>query len=150
MDIDRLSTENLSQLCISSELIILNSYSLTTFNLIEKEITSYPAKKELSDEAETEYSINSSSYNQNKLTDSNIISQTLTIPISENNTKISIIHKNTNKTKEDLSNNLDQLMKDIEIGKVYEIEGDDYEVKISPINFKDYEGSSTYINFLEC
>ena len=51
-------------------------------------------------------------------------------PISKNNTIISIIQRNTNKTKEDLSNNLDQLMEDVEIGKVYEIQGDDYEVRM--------------------
>ena len=67
----------------------------------------------------------------------------------ESNNNI-IIKKKLNKSKEDLVNNLDDLMQDIEIGKVYEIKANDYEVKISPINFKDYEDSSTYINFLNC
>ena len=62
-----------------------------------------------------------------------------------------VITKRTiNKSKEDLVKNLDELMKDVELGKVYEMKADDYEVKISPINFNDYEGSSTYINFKEC
>ena len=104
----------------------------------------------MSDQVGTEHSINSSHNNQNNPNDSDILSQILTIPISQNNSEISIIKKNTNKTKEDLSNNLDQLMNDVKIGSVYEIQGKDYEVKISPINFKDFEGSSTYINFLEC
>ena len=46
-------------------------------------------------------------------------------------------------SKEDLVNNLDELMKEVELGKVYEMKADDYEVKISPINFNDYEVSST-------
>ena len=71
---------------------------------------------------------------------------------SENNidNSNSIIKKTINKSTEDLVNNLDDLMKDIELGKVYEMKADDYEVKISPINFNEYEDSSTYINFKEC
>ena len=51
--------------------------------------------------------------------------------ISENNidNSNSIIKKTINKSKEDLVNNLDDLMKDIELGKVYEMKADDYESK---------------------
>jgi hypothetical protein len=61
-----------------------------------------------------------------------------------------ITKKTINKSKEDLVKNLDELMKDVELGKVYEMKADDYEVKISPINFNDYKSNSTYINFKEC
>ena len=63
-----------------------------------------------------------------------------------------IINKQTiNITKEELVDNLDNFMKNVEIGKVYLIEANDYEVKISPINFNKYDViSSTYINFLDC
>ena len=135
MNIGQLSTENFSQLCTSSELIVLNSYSLTTSNPIDTEITNYSTQEDLSQALTLHTSYNA-----------------LTNIIEPNNNKIlnPIIKKNTHKTKEDISYNLDNLIKDVEVGKIYEIKGDDYGVKISPINFKDYEGSSTYINFLEC
>ena len=55
-----------------------------------------------------------------------------------------------NKTKEELLNNLDEVMKDYEICKIYEIFGNDYNVKISPINSMMYKNISTYINFSNC
>ena len=69
---------------------------------------------------------------------------------TEKSSKITIIEKTTNKTKEEISNNLDELIKDADIGKVYDIKGNDFEIKISPINFNEYKYSSTHINFLEC
>ena len=87
-----------------------------------------------------------------EITDDIVINLSSDINIQNNNKNqdITVIKKRTTKTKEELTNNLDKLIKDVEIGKVYEIEGEEYEVKISPINFKENEGSSTYINFLEC
>ena len=41
-------------------------------------------------------------------------------------------------------------MKNCDVDKIYEIFGDDYKVKISPINIKDYKGIPTYIDFLSC
>ena len=41
-------------------------------------------------------------------------------------------------------------MKDYNIGKIYEIFGDDYNIKISPINTNSYKDISTYIDFLNC
>ena len=67
-----------------------------------------------------------------------------------NYNNIVLIKKTTNKTKEEFANNLNELIEEVEIGKVYEIQANDYEVKVSPINFKNFDGSSTYINFLEC
>ena len=54
-----------------------------------------------------------------------------------------------NKTKEELEESIDDLMKNIEKGKRYEITGNDYNVTITPINdinsFK-----STFVNFEKC
>ena len=58
-----------------------------------------------------------------------------------------VIKGKINKTKEELQENLNELMKIIEIGKKYEINGDDYNVTITPINdtFK-----STYVDLTIC
>ena len=48
-----------------------------------------------------------------------------------------IIKGKTNKTKEDIQNNLDNIIKIIEIGNKYEINGDDYNILISPVNAID-------------
>ena len=69
---------------------------------------------------------------------------------TEKSSKITIIEKLTNKTKEEISNNLDEIIRDVDIGKVYDLKGIDFEIKINPINFNEYKYSSTYINFLEC
>ena len=155
-DFDQIYVATLSEICTSSELIILNSYSTITSFPIESTTINFPSE-ELSNSYSNKLQSDNIKYSVSNIYD-NYLSfpqETLLIPISQNaldiiNPKNEIIKKISDKTKEDLSNNLDQLMKDVEIGKVYEIQGDDYEVKISPINFNDYEGSSTYINFLEC
>ena len=41
-------------------------------------------------------------------------------------------------------------MDNYDIGKIYEIFGSDYTIKISPINTQLYENISTYINFSNC
>ena len=45
-----------------------------------------------------------------------------------------IIKGKIDKTKEELENNIDQIMDEIEIGKKYEITGNDYNLTITPIN----------------
>ena len=59
-----------------------------------------------------------------------------------------IMKAKTNMTKETIVKNLDKLLEDIEIGKIYKIEGEDYNIKISPINNQTNQG--TYIDFSEC
>ena len=44
------------------------------------------------------------------------------------------IQETINKTKEELLNNLDEVLEDYDISKIYEILGNDYNIKISPIN----------------
>ena len=58
-----------------------------------------------------------------------------------------IIKGKTNKTKEEI--NLDSLIDSIEIGKKYEIDGDDYNIRISPVNLID-SFNSTYVEFSIC
>ena len=61
-----------------------------------------------------------------------------------------IIQEKSNKTKEEIIGNLNEVMKDYDIGKVYEIFGDEYNIKISPINTNSYKNISTYIDFSNC
>ena len=68
-----------------------------------------------------------------------------------NNTKESnIIQKKISKSKEQIKDNINEIMENYETGKIYEIFGDDYNVKISPINNNNYKNISTYIDFLYC
>jgi len=52
-------------------------------------------------------------------------------------------------TKEEFQNNLDNFMNNIEIGKIYKINGDDYNVTITPINIRD-SYNSTYVDLSVC
>ena len=54
-----------------------------------------------------------------------------------------------NDTKEEFQDNLDIFMNNIEIGKIYIINGDDYNVTITPINIRD-SNISTYIDLSVC
>ena len=72
-----------------------------------------------------------------------------TSSISDENELI-IIQKISNKTKEEIINNLGEVIDECALGKIYEIFGNDYEIKISPINIKKYKNISTYIEFLSC
>ena len=56
----------------------------------------------------------------------------------------------SDKKKEDIINNLEDFMKDYEKGRIYEIFGSDYTIKISPINTKKYSNISSYIDFSNC
>ena len=54
-----------------------------------------------------------------------------------------------NLTKEELFNDLPLLIKKIKIGESYKIEGDDYNMKISPTNVT-HLSSTTHVNFKKC
>ena len=58
-----------------------------------------------------------------------------------------IIKGKTNQSKEDI--NLDKVINSIEIGKKYEINGNDYNIRISPVNLIDTFNSS-YVEFSIC
>ena len=80
-----------------------------------------------------------------------IISYSSTITKLElSNNELVIIQKKSTQTKEEIINNLDNIMEGYDIGKIYEIFGNDYNIKISPINIKDHDDISTYIDFSNC
>ena len=60
-----------------------------------------------------------------------------------------IIKGNINKNKEELEDSLDDIMKEIIIGKKYEINGNDYNITITPINDLDLF-KSTFVDFSSC
>jgi hypothetical protein len=70
--------------------------------------------------------------------------------IKQKQIELTIVQEQSNKTKEEIINNLDNAMKDYDLNKIYEIFGDDYKIKISPINSKQYNNISTYIDFSNC
>ena len=55
----------------------------------------------------------------------------------------------TNKTKEELDNNLNEFIQIIEIGKKYEINGNNYNIAITPINNKD-SFKSAFVDLSSC
>ena len=57
--------------------------------------------------------------------------------------------KITNKTKDEIKDNLGNIIDDIEVGKKYKIDGDDYNIIISPIKMTN-TFKSTYIEFSLC
>ena len=75
---------------------------------------------------------------------------TTTLNSIDKNMTIITIKETQNKTKEDLLNNIDEMMKNYTFDKIYEIFGNDYNIKISPINSREYQNISTYINFANC
>ena len=56
----------------------------------------------------------------------------------------------TNKTLEVVVNNLNRLIKEVNLSKIYDIKSDEYEMRISPLDIRYFNDNSTYINFLEC
>ena len=64
--------------------------------------------------------------------------------------KIEIIQENCDKSMEDIINNLSDFMKNYDDDKIYEIFGDNYKVKISPLNERTYKDISTFIDMKNC
>ena len=57
--------------------------------------------------------------------------------ININKKEVIIIQQNSQKTKEEIKKNLKNIVKNCDVDKIYEIFGDDYKVKISPINYSN-------------
>ena len=80
--------------------------------------------------------------------------QLFNLPNSTSNTlnitcEQDICYGKTNKTKDEIGNNLNEIMENINIGKRYLIFGNEYNISISPINkLKSFQ--STYVNFSLC
>ena len=60
-----------------------------------------------------------------------------------------ILKGKINKTKEEIENNINDIIEQIEIGKKYEINGDDYNILISPVEDID-TFQSTHVEFSIC
>ena len=61
-----------------------------------------------------------------------------------------IIEETSPKTKEEIKENMKEIIDKHDIGKIYEIYGYDYNVKISPINMNEHKNIFTYIDFSTC
>ena len=61
-----------------------------------------------------------------------------------------VMEEKTNKTKGDIISNIEDALEDYDIGQTYEIFGDDFNIKVSPINSKIHGNISTYIDFSNC
>ena len=61
-----------------------------------------------------------------------------------------IIQMYSDKTLEEIIENIDGVMGEYDIGKIYEVFGNNYNVKINPINLNIYKNISTYIDFSTC
>ena len=72
------------------------------------------------------------------------------IDFSSNFEYINIIQEITDKKLNDIINNIDNALEDYDVGQTYEIFGEEYSIKISPINSKIHGNISTYINFSNC
>ena len=73
--------------------------------------------------------------------------QTIIIKFYEENNET--IKGNISLKKDELEGNIEEIIDKIEIGKKYEIKGEDFEIKIQPIN-TDLGSNKTNINFSEC
>jgi len=86
---------------------------------------------------------------------SNFISSTLSSNFNKYENKIiinceqDICIGKINETKEEIGNNLDEIMKNISIGTKYLIYGNDYNISIFPINDSD-SFQSTFVDFSLC
>ena len=56
----------------------------------------------------------------------------------------------TNKTLDLFINNLEKLIEEVNREEIYEITADHFKIKISPINNKEFDTDTSFINFLEC
>ena len=70
-------------------------------------------------------------------------------PINNYDFENKIIKNETKQKKEEIVQNLNEIMTSIEIGKIYEIIGKDFTVLIKPTN-SSYLESTTHINFIQC
>ena len=61
-----------------------------------------------------------------------------------------VLQGKTNKTKDDIINNINNALEGYEVGQTLELFGDDFNVKVSPINSKTHGNISTYIDFSDC
>ena len=135
----------------------LFNYSDTINNVSDDSISDTPNKMEDFNTINNDNTNSKSEYinilDNSEITknNSNVNSNTLINSFPEINfTKIDNIYMaELNITKNELVNNIEDIMKQIEIGKNYKIEGKDYDIIISPFN--TYQSlNTTYVDLGEC
>ena len=84
----------------------------------------------------------------NEMTEINTINEKTEINESEKATIKNQIE--TNKKLDFVVKNLDKLVEEVKNGDIYEVKGEDYLVKVCPINHNQFDNSMTNINFLQC
>ena len=132
-------------------------FNLTLFsNLFNSILSSSMIKEQISFPSSYIFTSILNSSKNSILSSSLLISSTqlFTLPHSTSikldiNCEQDICYGKANKNKEEIENNLDEIMKNIDIGQKYLIYGNDYNISISPINeLKSFQ--STYVNFSLC
>ena len=78
---------------------------------------------------------------------SNIVNESQIIEFEDLNSEV--ITAKINVKKDDITQAIPDIINSIEIGKKYEIKGEDYDIKIHPIN-ENLGENTTFVNFLEC
>ena len=155
-----------SVLSFSSSSEITNSNPISSSSEITNSDTQYSELSFSSSEITNSNSIFSSSsemtnsnnkdlellFSSSEIINSNIMSSNISFDIFKDidfyYEEDRIIGK-TNKTKEEMENNLDELIKIIELGKIYLIYGDNYNITVNPIkNLPEFQ--STYVNLSLC
>lgn len=80
---------------------------------------------------------------------SNFTNHTFSLQTNKS-TPFIIIQQNTSKTKEEIKKNIKNIIKNFDLNKLYEIFGQNFKLKISLINNKNYISIPTYVDFLSC
>ena len=143
----------------SSNLYILNSsYIYSSSSILMKSTSSFSSPKTISSHISSSF-ISSTFLTTKSFSSSQIgsfssnIQKTFTSIIISNSLNITnedkIIRNKTDIPKEEIGEKLDEIIKLIEIGKKYEISGDDFVIEIKPINSSSLK-NSTHINFNQC
>ena len=107
------------------------------------------SSNEKSDSESNSFGSNNTSIKSSYIGNNNIESSYIKTNIFNNITKIEIINISLNITKEQLLENISNLLNDKEIGQTYEIEGNDFTLLIYPTNSTDLS-EKTHVNFEEC
>ena len=150
-----------------SEMTEINTINEMTDTSKINEMTDINSINEMTDTSKINETTDIKSINEmtdtskkNEMTEINTIKEMTEISTINEMTEISninesekVIIKNeiqTNKTLEVVINNINRLIEEVKFGEIYEIKGEDYLVKVCPINYNQFDTSSTNINFLQC
>ena len=151
---EKLSKVGISEYCnknYNKEIIIVDDNKDSDIKAIEdKKITDII--KFTTEIKETELDDKIKPPEDNKITDITEIKETeLNDKIKPPEDKMKeIIRIETNKTLDETTKNLSKIVEDINLDNIYFIKSKDYLIKINPINYRDLNNNSSYIDFSEC